>query len=189
MRIEGTSLGLFRTEVKVEYKGGYRIVELVATVVSQSLEVLLNDENKILDSTIILYNFILYLLYYIDIHFGSIYFGQERQFTACIVNNGPHPSSFSTTIESKTEDEEMLMYFTEVTMEPSEGTIDALSKMDVVFKFTPIEIDPQFEFLMKSTPLRSKNIFSSIRDYNRTISIGVIETGQTIDIPVTGKVQ
>lgn len=80
------------------------------------------------------------------------------------------------------------MYFTEVTMEPAEGTIDALSKMDVTFKFTPIEIDPQFEFLMKSTPIRSKNIFSSIRDYNRTISIGVIETGQTLDIPVTGKV-
>ena len=114
-----------------------------------------------------------------------MYFGQERQFTAYIVNNGPHPSSFSATIESKTEDEEMLMYFTEMSIEPSEGTIEPLSKIEVIFKFTPVEIDPQFEFLMKA--IRTKNIFAPVREYLRTVSVGVIETGQTIEIPLTGK--
>lgn len=50
MRIEGTALGTFKTEATVEYTGGHKVVELTATVVSQSLEVLLKDENKILDS-------------------------------------------------------------------------------------------------------------------------------------------
>ncbi len=35
--------------------------------------------------------------------------------------------------------------------------------------------------------LTTKTIFAPVREYNRTISFGVIETGQTIEIPITGK--
>ncbi len=72
----------------------------------------------------------------LDIHFGTVYFGQERQFTAILVNHAPHPSSYSTVIESKTEDEEMLVNFTEVSAEPSEGTVDPLSKTEITIKVT-----------------------------------------------------
>ena len=171
MRIEGSVLGPFKTEVKLDYQGGAQVLELRATVVSQSLEVILPDGSSVLE----------------NIHYGSIYFGQERQFTALIVNNGPHPSSFSTTIESKTEDEEILVYFNEMSVDPPEGTLDPLSKMEITFKFNPIEIDPQIEQLLNKT-LRSRSIFGPVRDYSRTISFGVIETGQTIDILGTGRV-
>jgi hypothetical protein len=118
VRVEGAFMGPFRTDVKVESAGSSRTLELQAKIVSQNLEVLLPDASEVLDS----------------IHFGTIYFGQERSFTAVLMNNGPHPSSFSTTIESKTEDEEMLVHFTEVSVEPAEGTLDPLSKIELVFK-------------------------------------------------------
>ncbi len=98
-----------------------------------------------------------------SVHFGSIYFGQKRTFSATLVNTGPHPSSFTTLIESKTEDEEVLINFTEMSVIPSEvsacwlplnliqGTLDPMGKMEIVFSFTPVEIDPQLYYtLMKS---------------------------------------
>lgn len=201
MRVEGSKLGAFNVSCQVETldtnTGGNnnnRVVqstsplELRGSVVSQSLELVLPDLSRVLES----------------IHFGTIYFKQERSFTAVLVNNGPHPSSFSTVIESKTEDEELLVNFVEMTVEPSQGTLEPMSQCELLFKFSPIEIDPQFQSLVaktlaagggrgsssnsSSTSNSLKSFFAPVREFIRTALIGVIETGQTIEVQLTARV-
>lgn len=108
--MEPSQLGPIQTSVKVNFPKGSRTFSITAMVVSQNVELLLPDGNHVLES----------------IHFGSMYFGQERTFNAILVNNAPHPSSFNTTIDSLTEDEEFLLTVPEISVEPFSGKESAI---------------------------------------------------------------
>ncbi len=58
-------------------------------------------------------------------------------------------------IESKTEDEELVMNFMEMSIEPPQGTLDPQSRIELTLKFKPVEIDPQFHnLILKNTLIR-----------------------------------
>ncbi|PRP78761.1 hypothetical protein PROFUN_00934 [Planoprotostelium fungivorum] len=169
IRLDASVAGLFKSTATLEANGQSSSLDIMATVVSQSLELMLPDGRR-LDT----------------IHFGSIYFGQERSFSAVLVNNGPHPSSFRTLIDSKTEDEELLMNWSEMIVEPSEGTIDPMSRTELVFRFTPVDIDPQLLPLLKNMRI-PKSLLNPQREYSRIAFIAIVETGQSIEIPLTAR--
>lgn len=105
VRIEANQLGPIKTTAQVNFPRGSKTFHITAMVVSQNVELLLPDGNHVLES----------------IHFGTMYFGQERTFNAILVNNAPHPSSFHTTIDSPSEDEEFLLTVPEISVEPDSG--------------------------------------------------------------------
>ena len=64
-----------------------------------------------------------------------------------------------------------------------------MSQMEIQFKFSPIGFDEQIESLLGLKNLKNKQaLFAPQRDFVRTASITVIETGQTLDVHISGRV-
>lgn len=65
-----------------------------------------------------------------------------------------------------------------------------MSQMEVQFKFSPIGFDEQIEALLGLKNLKNRQaLFAPQRDFVRTASITVVETGQTLDVHISGRVR
>jgi hypothetical protein len=159
-------MGMFQTNVKVVCGGITKLLEIKGYVVSQNLDLVLPD-GKVLQS----------------IHFGCLYFGQERSFTALLVNRGPYPSTFKTTIESKLEREDLLLNVPEMIIEPASDKVEPNSKIEVIFKFQPKDLEAQ----LKNIVVKNKGA-GPVREYIRVASFTVVETGQVIDVNLSARV-
>ena len=82
IELVGRDLGVFRALAKVDVRGAssnpYTMLDINATVVEQHLGLVLPVGGGELN----------------NVHFGTVYYGEERVVTALLVNNGPLPSSY-----------------------------------------------------------------------------------------------
>lgn len=121
--------GPFRALAKVMFSGQPdRMLDITATVVEQRLELVLPDGGGQMS----------------ELHFGTLFYGQQREVTALLVNNGPNPAHFSTSIEdakagdtnaagSDSDDEA----FNPIHVLPLDGTIEPYGQVPVRFSFRP----------------------------------------------------
>eukprot|EP00002_Diphylleia_rotans_P030530 TRINITY_DN6284_c0_g1_i1.p1 TRINITY_DN6284_c0_g1~~TRINITY_DN6284_c0_g1_i1.p1 ORF type:complete len:2909 (+),score=517.05 TRINITY_DN6284_c0_g1_i1:178-8904(+) len=183
------SLGIIRGLVHLEQMNQScpRSFEVTASVVEQNLELIFSEGGGSLD----------------NIHFGSLYYGQERTISCFLVNNSPQVASFAISIQedaqtdrsrssielqSSIADEEVKerksreKYHTTFFVHPAEGTIQPFSRLPLTIKFTPHapEMNKGFQSMMKGVSNDSR-FFSSI------MAIEVVETGQKIESAISGK--
>jgi hypothetical protein len=167
VKFEATQLGNIQIPIRVDCESKSKVISVKAAVVSQSLELYMPDASTKLS----------------NVHFGSLFFSQERTFTALLVNKGPYPSSFHAAVESKFEEDPLIMNPTEMTISPERGSLEANGQVEITFKFSPKEVDPLLKNMIKD-----KAIFAPVRDYLRSVVFQVVETGQLFQVPMSGRV-
>eukprot|EP00002_Diphylleia_rotans_P025649 TRINITY_DN5079_c0_g1_i5.p1 TRINITY_DN5079_c0_g1~~TRINITY_DN5079_c0_g1_i5.p1 ORF type:complete len:2913 (-),score=444.38 TRINITY_DN5079_c0_g1_i5:284-9022(-) len=192
IEIIGAQKGVFRSLVQVTIDGqsGVRFLDINATIIEQTLELILPEEGGALDS----------------IHFGSLFFGQQRIIQAHIVNNSPQATSFVVSVQdgrniqksrssaflsnshnsSEEEDPEPNVVFSKpppaITVFPMEGTLSPFSKMPISVKFLPVP-----EKLLKGFQTTMKSSLKDAKMFHSSILVEVVETDQKIEVDVTGK--
>eukprot|EP00727_Mastigamoeba_balamuthi_P000882 m51a1_g10791 hypothetical protein (2740) ;mRNA; f:28150-37480 len=173
IHFEATQLGVFTGELALAMtgvQGGSRrvAVRTHVAVAKHALELLTSDAGAAVES----------------LHFGTIYNGKERTFSAVLVNTGPQPLSFSAIITERhsiesamaDDDRQSKLLFSCFTVEPNEGAVEAFSQMAVRFKFAPLigsELDGT-----GSAGISCEGL----------VTVGVVETSQRILLQITGKV-
>eukprot|EP00163_Fabomonas_tropica_P020793 TRINITY_DN366_c0_g1_i2.p1 TRINITY_DN366_c0_g1~~TRINITY_DN366_c0_g1_i2.p1 ORF type:complete len:2833 (+),score=824.11 TRINITY_DN366_c0_g1_i2:1027-9525(+) len=187
----GTDIGVFRAFAQVELEGQQtRVLDINSSVVEQSLE-LIDPKKKP-----------------VQMHeFGTIYFGQEKVFTATLVNNGPQTITYAAFAkEHIIRDEATILISSPVndrpsssatdatsgggadkksqhdhfTVEPAEGALAPYGTADIHIKFRP----RQSRTGGFKSNVRTEDTF---RDYTYLLNIDVLENGLSLDIPLGGK--
>lgn len=180
IKVELTSsdVGVFRALATVELEGQpNRVLDINATVVEQRLELVLPDGGGPMS----------------ELHFGTLFHGQQRSVTALLVNNGPVPLSFSLSLGDKEDSGGKDPFgddgastglesdFCPITVLPLEGSLEPYAQVPITFSFRPEDLDkpPAFKTLQAKLPDPGPT------EYDMVALVECPDTGQEIEVEVT----
>ena len=167
-------VGVFRTLAEVEIAGQpSRMLDVTATVVEQRMELVLPDGGGQMSS----------------LHFGTLFYGQQRSVTALLVNNGPNPANFHISTEDLKEDakeagsDEDGSDFCPITVLPLDGSIQPYGQVPITFSFRPENTEKPAPFAAQV----DKSVVPPPLPYELQALVKCTDTGQEILVDVTAQ--